>query len=678
MAHKKEHVSTGNGYWVLNAGVRTQVIKQDGNILAPITTTDATFSGNTTFGDAVSDTSILKGRFVTGSVAGSALNITSSYLYGEGSELRYSVSDWTGRTAFNGMYLRSEAALGGAYGINGIQVYGVMNTSTTTGLSDLKSIYSETLVKASASNRTLTNATGIEANISIENQTGTLTLTNDIYCLHAKAQTGTGIADYTKVNGIKISGRDDGTARVFGTALSISDPEATVCSWTTGIDISTACTNAILVPNDSYVRIGTTRTTAETYIGFEFDETTTGIGLTTMGSLSAPMVLNTNPGATVVSDTINILHSAGSGDCVDLIGRYTKVAISGDGDSDTTLVADAPRAYVLAGVAKEVYGSQPWVSHAGTGAVTAMSALSAKLDVNTDAFTASTVNAGHFHIEGAATVTSSMFDGVMIEVYPDVTCLDSALRIVADTGAVVGNAITISGSYTNGIVSSAPISITSMSTTYTTPAFNVGKYGAGLVDTASTDNILATIVTQTATNKGGSDRSTMALYVGCSNTAATANNKLQGILASTTVAANCYDAYGIQGHVDVTANASSTSGTGNICGMSAKATVESGVTATGTVSGLLVTVDGTGTVTGTHSGVWIDNVAASDQAILISGSNKTGINLNGITISAGSATDDAGIKTAQGATAPAGSMYISTNGTVFVMVSTTWTALTIN
>jgi hypothetical protein len=73
-----------------------------------------------------------------------------------------------------------------------------------------------------------------------------------------------------------------------------------------------------------------------------------------------------------------------------------------------------------------------------------MSGLSAKLDVSADNFTASTVNAGHFHIEGAATVTGQ-FDGVMIEVYPDVMSMDDALKIAIDAGAAVNYGIGISG-----------------------------------------------------------------------------------------------------------------------------------------------------------------------------------------------------------------------------------------
>ena len=168
-----------------------------------------------------------------------------------------------------------------------------------------------------------------------------------------------------------------------------------------------------------------------------------------IGTLATPITLATNPGATVAPFTVNLLHSAGAGDCGDLIASYKKVAVTGDGDAGITIVGDAPRAYVgtVLGttVASAAYASQPWAKHDGTGAITAMSALSALVDVNTDNFTASTVNAGHFHIEGAATVTGQ-FDGVHIEVYPDVTCLDAGLAISVDSGAVVNSAIRLAGS----------------------------------------------------------------------------------------------------------------------------------------------------------------------------------------------------------------------------------------
>jgi len=74
--------------------------------------------------------------------------------------------------------------------------------------------------------------------------------------------------------------------------------------------------------------------------------------------------------------------------------------------------------------------------------------------VMTNAFTASTVNAGHFHVRGAATVTGQ-FDGVMIEVYPTVTCLDSGLAIASDTGATIDSAIRIAGTFGHQIALSS-------------------------------------------------------------------------------------------------------------------------------------------------------------------------------------------------------------------------------
>jgi hypothetical protein len=210
---------------------------------------------------------------------------------------------------------------------------------------------------------------------------------------------------------------------------------------------------ALGMADDQILTLGSTTATAATKITMAFDESATGIGLFNMGSASVPMVLATNPGATVIANTVNVLHSAGAGDCDDLIASYEKCAVSGDGDSGLTLVGTASRAYVgTAGssttVASQCYGAQPWASHFGTGAITAMSGVSAKVDVNTGNFTASTVNAGHFHIEGAADVTGQ-FDGVMVEAYPDVTCLDSMLALMADSGATVSSGIRISGAMTN-------------------------------------------------------------------------------------------------------------------------------------------------------------------------------------------------------------------------------------
>ena len=276
------------------------------------------------------------------------------------------------------------------------------------------------------------------------------------------------VADVVTVNtGLSPDANDGAYLGQAGTAFSdLFLAEGGVINWDSGDATLTQASDVVTlagasltlavgatVNDDMVLTLGTTTATAETKITLEFDETTTGIGLFNMGSTSAPMVLATNPGSGVIAHTVNILHSAGAGDCDDLLGSYTKVAFSGDGDSGCTAVGGAFRAYVGtavgdATVVKELYGIQPWCSHDGTGAITAMSALSAKCDVNTGAFTASTVNAGHFHIEGAGAVTGQ-FDGVMIEVYPDVTCLDSMLALVVDSEATVTSGIRVSGAMTN-------------------------------------------------------------------------------------------------------------------------------------------------------------------------------------------------------------------------------------
>lgn len=285
--------------------------------------------------------------------------------------------------------------------------------------------------------------------------------TGNVSVIEARmAGTGTGV-DYVGLFSVNTAATIDSVIKANVGAGTVTNGVSIAGTMTTAISITGSCTTALQAPNDSLISIGTTTTTAETKITMEFDETTTGIGVFNMGDLSYPMILNTNPGATVVGHTVNILHSAGAGDCDDLLGSYTKVAFTGNGDSGTTAVGGAFRAYAgttngSTTAVSQLYAIQPWVSHYGTGAVTAMSALSAKCDVNTGNFTASTVNAGHFHIEGASTVTAQ-FDGVMIEVYPDVTCMDSCLALAVDSGAVVNSSIRLAGTSTFGIKVSATI-----------------------------------------------------------------------------------------------------------------------------------------------------------------------------------------------------------------------------
>jgi hypothetical protein len=217
-----------------------------------------------------------------------------------------------------------------------------------------------------------------------------------------------------------------------------------------GLSLANVWTAAQTVNDDLNLAVGTTATNGETQVRIKFDEATSGIGQFRLGDFSNPQVLKVDPGATVAGSIVNINHTLGAGDCDDLLGSYSKVNVLGDGDSGITIVGDASRAYVgLTGgannsVASQAYGTQAWARHGGTGAITAMSGLSAMMDVGAENFTATTINSGHFHIQGAGDVTGQ-FDGVMVEAYPDVDVMDALLALCADAGADVDAAIRISG-----------------------------------------------------------------------------------------------------------------------------------------------------------------------------------------------------------------------------------------
>ncbi len=440
----------------------------------------------TSLGINAQDAQVLStARIATGTAGGSSISIDASvFQWSEAFELRYHVSDWADvytLSEFKGIYLRVEnREANAAASIYGAQIYGVAN-AVNTGSVWGALVYG---YAKGALGITIGKLYGIQSEITWDASSAAQTITTEATPFLGKV-TGGQLADYTKVHGIILRFGDmDGGSRTYGNGIKIEDDAdmSGTCVLTTGLNITMGCTTGISLSgtmttginigacatglklaNDSLLSLGTTVATAETKITLEFDETTTGVGLFNMGSVAVPMVLNTNPGATVIGETININHSAGAGDCDDLIGVYNKVNMIGSGDSGTTLVGHASRAYVgVTGgannsVASAAYASQPWARHQGTGAITAMSALSAKLDVGADNFVASTINAGHFHIDGAATVTGQ-FDGVMIEVYPAVTSMDNGLKIAVDGGAAVVNAIGIAGTVTTAIDMASAVS----------------------------------------------------------------------------------------------------------------------------------------------------------------------------------------------------------------------------
>jgi phage baseplate assembly protein gpV len=139
----------------------------------------------------------------------------------------------------------------------------------------------------------------------------------------------------------------------------------------------------------------------------------------------------------------------------------------------------------------------------------------------------------------------------------------------------------------------------------------------------------------------------MALYVGNSNTAATANAKLQTILASTAVNYNVFDAYGVQGNVTVADGATSPTN-GNIAGLSGKVTFGNAVASaaisagyftldgghTGSnANGILIDVTGASTIANSLINASTTSGAVVTSGLVLGGTMTTGINMSGATIS---------------------------------------------
>ena len=191
--------------------------------------------------------------------------------------------------------------------------------------------------------------------------------------------------------------------------------------------------------------------------------------------------------------------------------------------------------------------------------------------------------------------------------------------IITSGGIGVAKSVHVGGS----------VAISGLPTTVDLGTLNLGNQTTRLVDTSLLDSLFfQSVVTACAKTSGGN--STCAGYFSANNTGATTNARLQSVLAHTYLSGACHDAYGVQGHATIVLD-SVIANNGNVVGVSGKITVSSTKTVTGAVSAIMATLDGAGTVTGTHSGIWVDATVSCDNGILISstGTCGSGINLTG-------------------------------------------------
>lgn len=205
----------------------------------------------TTLGDAVADSVILNGRIVTGSAAGAALTLDSTYTRSSGSYLRYNVTDWAGiGSQLDGLYLRAETNVASSgKSLTGLDVYATANDVTTN---NLKGILSYAYLKGTSA-KTVNTAYGIHGELTFDASSGTNTITTEAAPGLLKI-TGGVVDTYTKIQGLIIRAGDmDGADRTYGNAILVEDDSdmAGTITWTKGIKIATTCTTGISLEGDA-------------------------------------------------------------------------------------------------------------------------------------------------------------------------------------------------------------------------------------------------------------------------------------------------------------------------------------------------------------------------------------------------------------------------------------------
>jgi hypothetical protein len=188
--------------------------------------------------------------------------------------------------------------------------------------------------------------------------------------------------------------------------------------------------------------------------------------------------------------------------------------------------------------------------------------------------------------------------------------------VVASTadGAIYasdGTNVTTLSNGTNAITTNGKIASTAAPTGLNASSISIGTYATPIVDTNASDAFAFTINMSTAVNKTSAGDSCMGAYVRIANTADGANTRLQGVLASTGVAFDCNDAYGLQSNMSIAANVNAA---GNLTAISGKVTIAAASVTGGIISAGLFTLDGAFNPTATTYGIWIDNVGITSDA----------------------------------------------------------------
>lgn len=472
---------------------------------------DLTVDGTLTFGDAATDNLIIKGRVSSMTVAGSAIGITSSYTHGEGIELRYEVTGFSG-SSFKGMYLRAEAATNAATAksIYGAEIYGVCNNVTmTTG--SLWGTLTYAYVKGAGA-VTIENMYAVQGELSWDaSRTGDCTITTAAACFRAKI-TGGRVADYTKIDGYVLTiGEMDGDSQRFGNGLLMQDDAdmSGTSTLTTGINITIGCTTGISISGSCTTGIDFSSATLSGY----------DIILTTSGSINAATavyffvsgteVLKLRTTDCLFSNNIPLQFEGASGDA-------DALKISCDSSGDATMEATAGSVTVkTSGTTENIdieatgdIALNPTGSYVTFGGVSGGAGLINIADTNIKLYGGDTTGDDLFLYPNSADVLT---ESIMLHGGSDVTItsttkinldgpVDISGAIVSDTNVTTG--VTLSADYTMGIsISSSSVArgidISATATTgikigdACTTGINIGTAANAITITGTTTTAIA-------------------------------------------------------------------------------------------------------------------------------------------------------------------------------------------
>jgi len=261
-----------------------------------------------TLGTNVMDVVIHKGRITTGSTAGAALALDSTYTYGEGAELRYTVSDWTGiGSQFQGIYLRPQSDIDAATAtLRGGEIFAVANASAVGNLEGLNTY---AYVKGDTA-ETINYIYGGHSEFTMDAGRANSLTTTEVGAHLAKVLSGK-MADYTKIHGyVGMFGDMDGGSRTYGSGILLEDGvEAGTSILTSGLNINMAATNDIVLQNDDTITNG-----AAGVITFSTDIASTDgrliLGTETGGTCSTGLVIDLSAVAKGVITTIGETNTA--------------------------------------------------------------------------------------------------------------------------------------------------------------------------------------------------------------------------------------------------------------------------------------------------------------------------------------------------------------------------------